>query len=145
MYQERLIEHYKYSPYRGRLQSPSFVSDHHNPSCGDSVYLTGDIRDGKMAQLLFEGKGCVISQAAASFLCNLCSGKSLEELARYNAADMLQLVGIPLGPTRLRCALLVLDALHAGLTVYYRSSLHKKEGDDAESCKTYGADEASTP
>lgn len=120
LYQDILIEHYRHSRYRGTLAHADFSSEEHNPSCGDSVSFTGIIRDGKITQLMFDGKGCVISQAAASLLIEQVCNKTIADVMQLDAAYMKQLVGIPLGPTRLRCALLPLEALQQGLASWQK-------------------------
>ena len=76
------------------------------------------IQDGHLIEIRFQGEGCVISQAAASLLTEQTVQKPLSLLETLNKDFMLTLVGIPLGPTRLRCALLSLEALHEGLALY---------------------------
>jgi nitrogen fixation protein NifU and related proteins len=115
LYQEELVEHYKNPSNKKQLENPSFDVVQHNPSCGDQIAMQGIIKDGTVVDLGFNGAGCVISQAAASMLTELCMGKSVEDLAKITAHDIQQLVKIPLGPTRLKCALLCLQVLQAGL------------------------------
>jgi nitrogen fixation NifU-like protein len=115
MYHDQLMDHYHNPRHHGSIASPTFSTGQYNPSCGDAVALTGIVKDGILADIAFQGKGCVISQAAASMLCAYACGKSVAEIAQLDAEFMLNLVGIPLGPTRLRCALLVLYALKQGI------------------------------
>lgn len=116
LYHDLLMDHYHHPRHRGTIAHPTFNSGQHNPSCGDAVTLTGVLVDGTLTEVAFEGKGCVISQAAASLLCEYALGKSIDQLHALDADAMLALVGIPLGPTRMRCALLVLQALQSALT-----------------------------
>lgn len=111
MYHDLLMDHYHNPRHHGAVAHPSFSTGQYNPSCGDAIALTGIIADGILVDIAFQGKGCVISQAAASMLCAYAIGKPLAELTTLDADFMLKLIGIPLGPTRLRCALLVLYAL----------------------------------
>ena len=76
------------------------------------------VEDDLLVGISFKGKGCVISQAAASLLTELVKGKRIEELEEITKDDMTSLVGISLGPTRLRCALLPLESLHKALSLY---------------------------
>lgn len=115
IYQDRLMDYYRYPRNRGTLATPDFSSDEHNPSCGDSVCMQGIIKDGIIMQIVFDGRGCVISQAAASMLAEQCIGKTFHEVLLLTPTFMIELVGIELGPTRLKCALLSLQALHTGL------------------------------
>ena len=121
LYQEELMDHFKYPRNKKKLESPDFSSGKHNPSCGDSVSIEGivekDPETGKLKikELAFDGSGCVISQAAASMLTQFCKGKFVDQVMAMNKDDILKLVKIELGPTRLRCALLCLDALKSAL------------------------------
>lgn len=119
LYQQELMDHYRNPRNRGVLEHPDFASEQHNPSCGDSVALQGKVENGVVTILMFTGAGCVISQAAASLLTEYCRGKSISELRELQAAVILKLVGIPLGPTRAKCALLVYDALVQALKDYH--------------------------
>ncbi len=115
LYQQELIDHYKNPRNQGTLPDADFTSDEHNPSCGDKIQMTGTLDGDRITALAFTGFGCVISQAAASLLTELSVGKTGAEVQAFNAQTMQELVGIPLGPTRLKCALLALQALHQGL------------------------------
>jgi len=118
IYHELLTEHYRNPRNKGHLKKPDFSSAQFNPSCGDSVLFEGHIRDGRIEAIAFDGTGCVISQAAASLLSELVIGKTLDEVLKLDTAFMKELVGIPLGPVRLKCALLPLQALQDGLNRY---------------------------
>jgi nitrogen fixation NifU-like protein len=117
-YHDVLLDHFRHSRYRGTLENPDFLTNTANPSCGDTVTFQGRVKEGMLIELAFTGSGCVISQAAASLLVQASKGKSVGMLMAYNAAFMRSLVGIELGPTRLRCALLSLEALQAGAQLY---------------------------
>jgi nitrogen fixation NifU-like protein len=115
IYQQRLTDHYRNPRNRGVIERPDFFSGVVNPSCGDEISLTGTIGDGRITAINFQGVGCVISQAAASLLTQQVLALSLAQARALDAEYMRTLVGIELGPTRLKCALLPLDALHAAL------------------------------
>lgn len=118
MYQEELLEHYKYPLNTTPLESPTFSSGKTNPSCGDIMHIEGIIIDNTVTQLSFRGKGCVISQAAASMVTEECTGKTVEDILGISSETIAELVGIPLGPVRLKCALLCLEALKIGIIQY---------------------------
>jgi len=122
IYHDLLTDHYRNPRNRGRLAKPDFASAQFNPSCGDSVLFEGHIRDGTLVAVAFEGAGCIISQAAASLLSEAVIEKTLKEILALNATFMRELVGIPLGPVRLKCALLPLQALQDGITRYLEQS-----------------------
>src|ERR1700722_11303177 len=106
LYQEELMDHYRFPHNKGQLEKPDFNSGHHNPSCGDSIQLQGCIYKGILTSIAFEGKGCVISQAAASMLTQEVKNKDITQILTFDASFMCALLGIELGPMRLQCALL---------------------------------------
>jgi nitrogen fixation NifU-like protein len=118
IYQQQLMDHYYHPRHKGTLAHPDFTSDVINPSCGDSISWQGRVQGTALEDLAFTGKGCVISQASASLLAEHVIRKSLHEIQHMTPADMIKLVGIELGPTRLRCALLALEALQTGIHTY---------------------------
>ena len=117
-YADFLLDHYHHPRNRGKLNNPNFTFHILNPSCGDQVTLEGTIHDEIITQCYFEGKGCVISLAAASILTTLAVGKTMNEVKNLQPQDLLKIMQVTLGPTRLRCALLPLEALHTALHNY---------------------------
>jgi nitrogen fixation NifU-like protein len=116
LYREVIIDHYKNPSYRGHLDPHdiSFVDD--NPLCGDHIQI--DLRvdeKGRIKEAAFDGHGCAISQASADLLLESIQGKSLDEVKALTKQDVLNLLGIELGPVRLKCALLSLKVLKAGV------------------------------
>ena len=119
LYQERIMDHYHHPRNKGRLERPDFTSEQLNPSCGDSILFDATVRTNKVIdKLLFVGQGCAISQAAASMLTEQCIGISLDAILSMNVDCVLSSIGMPLGPTRVRCALLPLQALQQGIVDY---------------------------
>lgn len=121
LYREELLDHFRHPRNRGTLSNPDSATEVLNPSCGDQILLEIQVVDDRIAQIAFQGKGCVISQAAASMLTEFAKGKTVKELEVLTKDDMLSLLGIDLGPTRLRCALLALESLHTALSLYKES------------------------
>lgn len=117
MYREQILEHAKYPHNFGTLEGPTISHEEHNPLCGDRVRIDLLIEDDVIADVRFSGRGCAISQASASLLTDELRGMSVEAAKAYSKEDLLELIGIPLSknPTRLKCALLSLKALKAGL------------------------------
>lgn len=116
LYREVIIEHYKNPSYRGKLDPHDISFADNNPLCGDHIQI--DLRvdaEGNVAEALFDGHGCAISQASADLLMELIVGKPLEEVKKLNKQDILDMLGIDLGPVRLKCALLSLKVLKAGV------------------------------
>jgi nitrogen fixation protein NifU and related proteins len=118
LYEQELLQHYRTSSFKGRLQNPSWVSDSCNPSCGDVIRFEGIVADDYLSQVMFDGAGCVISQATASLLAHKIVGRPIQEIENLTSCQVIALVKIPLGPTRSRCALLSFEALTGGLAKY---------------------------
>ena len=116
LYQEELMEHYRYPQNIKPLTNPHFSATESNPSCGDSMYIEGYINDNAISNLCFKGSGCVISQATASMLTQKCIGSSLIMVRSLSQSDIVELIGIELGPVRLKCALLSLHVLQRGIS-----------------------------
>lgn len=117
-YQEELLDHYKHPRNKKTIENPDFTAGQDNPSCGDTIAMQGKIEQMRITDLGFNGSGCVISQAAASMLTEHCVGKTVSEVLKLSKDDILALIGIKLGPTRLKCALLSLEVLQQGLLEY---------------------------
>ena len=116
LYREVIIERYKSPQFRGRLDPHDITFEDDNPLCGDHIHV--DLRlgaDGRVSQAAFDGHGCAISQASADLLIESIHGKTIEEVKALTKADVLELLGIELGPVRLKCALLALKVLKAGV------------------------------
>lgn len=120
VYNDHLLEHYHHPRNKGTLEHPSLSSGVYNPSCGDSVSVQAQVQDGKILQAKFEAIGCVISCAAASMVVDLALGKTIDEVLAFDKSTMLDLIKIELGPTRLRCGLLALEALQTGIREYQK-------------------------
>jgi nitrogen fixation NifU-like protein len=116
LYREIIIEHYKNPSYRGELDPHDITFEDENPLCGDQIRI--DLRldeDGKVKEAAFSGHGCAISQASADLLLESIQGKSVDEIKTLSKQDILELLGIELTPVRLKCALLSLKVLKAGV------------------------------
>lgn len=112
IYQKELIlSHWRNPRNFGRIESPNKKSFLSNPSCGDEVRIEAKIEKGKVKEIKFWGRGCIISMATASLLTEYAKGKTIAHLKKLNKDFIFQLIGIQLGPTRLKCALLPLEAL----------------------------------
>ena len=118
LYQEELMDHYKFPRNKQKIKDPDFLSGDGNPTCGDKVYIEGKIKDNKITEIGFDGSGCVISQASASMLTEKVLGKSVDEVLNLTKDDIVKMLGIELGPNRLKCALLSLQVLKKGLSEF---------------------------
>jgi nitrogen fixation NifU-like protein len=110
-----LLDHYKHPHNHGSLPGADIVHSEGNPSCGDQLEISLKTRDGAVEDIRFQGKGCIISMAAASILTDLMKGEPLERVKALTKEEMLENIGIPIGPMRLKCALLALKVLKAGV------------------------------
>ena len=116
LYRELIIDRYKNPHYRGTLDPHDISFEDDNPLCGDHIRI--DLRvdeHDRVVEALFSGQGCAISQASADLLIESVIGKNLEEVRALSKEDILELIGIQLGPVRLKCALLSLKVLKAGV------------------------------
>ena len=114
-YRELIIDRYQNPHFRGELNPNDITFEDSNPLCGDELRI--DLRideNDDIVEAAFSGRGCAISLASADMLLEFVHGKSLEEVKQLSKADILELLGIELGPVRLKCALLSLKVLKAG-------------------------------
>jgi nitrogen fixation NifU-like protein len=115
-YRENILDHYRNPRNKGRLENPTHMHEEHNPLCGDVIRIDLHVNgEGIIDQVGFEGQGCAISQASASMLTEMIQGKTLEEAKEISKEDILEALGIEIGPVRLKCALLSLKVLKAGI------------------------------
>jgi nitrogen fixation protein NifU and related proteins len=120
LYREDILDHYAHPHHHGTLTDADISIGDNNPSCGDrisiDVKLSPDHRT--IADIAFSGDGCVISQAATSMLMDAVVGKTVDEVQRLDRHAVLDLLGVPLTPTRIKCAMLGLKVLQAGVYRY---------------------------
>jgi nitrogen fixation NifU-like protein len=116
LYREKILDHYQNPRNYGLLDNPDISYEDDNPLCGDVIRIDARLdEDGRVCQVGFSGEGCAISKAAASMLTERVLGKSLDEIKQISKDDVLEMLGIKLGPVRLKCALLSLKVLKAGV------------------------------
>jgi len=116
MYREVILDHYKAPRNHGILDPNDAVAEGQNPLCGDEVTVSVRFGDGDIIESVgFEGRGCAISQAATSMLTDLVKGRSAQEVAVMQKEELLEEIGIPLSPVRLKCALLGMGVLKVAL------------------------------
>lgn len=115
MYREQIIDLYEHPLNQGHLESPDFSYEEDNPLCGDVVRIDVKLDEQmRVADVKWSGEGCAISQASASLLTEEIKGKTLEEIKAFSKDELLDLLGIQLSMTRVKCALLSLKVLKAG-------------------------------
>ena len=116
-YRERILDHYRSPRHRGELDSADVQAELENPVCGDVVRIALRLNEqGRVAGVAFDGKGCVLSMAAASMLAEHIHGRDVSAVVGLTDQDMLDLLGVELGPVRVNCALLPLRALEKALS-----------------------------
>lgn len=115
LYREMILDHYRDPRNKGRLDPADISYEDDNPLCGDEIHLYLRLDgENRVTEVAWEGDGCAISMASASMLSEEIKGKTLEELRHLGKDHILEMLGIELGPVRLKCALLSLKVLKAG-------------------------------
>ncbi|PIW36936.1 MAG: Fe-S cluster protein [Candidatus Kerfeldbacteria bacterium CG15_BIG_FIL_POST_REV_8_21_14_020_45_12] len=115
IYQEEILDHYRHPRNSGSVENPDIIQTERNSSCGDELIFSFKLADGKVAEVMFTGEGCAISQAAASMLTEDITGQAITKAKQLTPDDVIDLLGIELGPTRLKCALLPVQAITKAL------------------------------
>ena len=116
IYQETILDYARHPRNFGRLEDADISHEENNPLCGDVVRIDLKVGpDDRVVDVRFSGKGCAISQAAASMLTEQIQGRPLDEVKAIGKDDILELLGIPISAARMKCALLGLKVLKAGL------------------------------
>ena len=121
LYREVILDHYKNPRSHGLIEDADAVAEGQNPLCGDEISVSVRFgEDDTIEQIGFEGRGCAISQAATSMLTDLVKGRTAQEVSAMPKDELLEEIGIPPTPVRLKCALLGLGVL--------KVALHKSKG-----------------
>jgi nitrogen fixation NifU-like protein len=122
LYREVILDHYKNPRGHGVLEDADVSAEGQNPLCGDevSIYVSFEPGSDIIEEVKFSGRGCAISQAATSMLMEMTQGRSASDVASMTKDDLLDELGIPLTPVRLKCAILGLTTL--------KLALHKGKG-----------------
>ena len=115
LHREVILDHYKNPRGQGALANADAEAEGQNPLCGDEVAISVALDGETIEDVRFRGRGCAISQAATSMLTELVKGRTIAEVAEMPKDELLDEVGIPLTPVRLKCALLGLGVLKVAL------------------------------
>ncbi len=127
IYTDIILDYYRHPKNFGEIKDAQIKSKDTNPMCGDIVEMCVKINGGCVMDAKFCGKGCAISQAAASMLIETIQGKSLDEIKNVSKEDVLGMLGIELSAIRLKCALLPLKVLKIGVINFLGSKLDEAE------------------
>lgn len=115
LYREEVMDHYQNPRNFGKMTDANVMYHDYNPVCGDELSIQARIENGTIQKTMFTGKGCAISQAAASMLTTEVQNKSQKEALEMTQNDMLKIIRINPGPVRIKCAMLALRALQKGI------------------------------
>ena len=123
VYREIILEHWRHPHNFVQIEKAGkktfvhngpkarYIASRYNPSCGDEIRLEILFKEDQVKEVKFPGVGCAISQASASLLTDYLKGKKIKDLEKIDKDTILKLLGVEIGPTRLKCALLSLEAL----------------------------------
>ena len=128
-YREYILDHYRNPRNYGKLDQPDVHAEDSNPLCGDQLAMDLLVEGDCIKEVRFQGRGCAISQAAASMLSEKIEGKTVQEVVALGKDDVLEDLGIDISPARTKCAFLSLRVLHRGLAI---AGLEKPDREEEE-------------
>ena len=121
MYRENIVDHFKNPTHKGELTDYTIKFHDSNPLCGDDITVFVSVDENNVVrEARFIGEGCAISLASADMLMESIEGMKLEDVMNLSQDDIKALLGIPLTPVRLKCAILGLKVLQAGVTLHLK-------------------------
>ncbi len=115
LYRENILDHSRHPRNKGEIDDPTATYQDTNPLCGDEVRMDVRIEGDAVAEIKFSGRGCAISQASASMLTEMVAGQSLEQVKAISREDILDELGVPISPARMKCAMLGLKVLKSAI------------------------------
>lgn len=122
LYAENILDHYRHPRHAGDLAEPAVTHGEENVSCGDTIDLSLKIENGMVTDVGWHGTGCAISQAAMSLLSEELIGKAIADVESLTPKHIYDLLGVEIGPRRVKCALLCLHAL--------KNAIRKSRGEE---------------
>ncbi|HLC87846.1 MAG TPA: iron-sulfur cluster assembly scaffold protein [Patescibacteria group bacterium] len=122
IYRDIILDHFKNPSNYGLLEDPDFKTTDYNPLCGDEISITGKVKNGKLASVKFESRGCAISKASASIMTEKFLKKNINKINLMKPEEYLQILEIELSPSRIKCALLGFSSLKKALNDFTSSS-----------------------
>lgn len=117
LYREIIIEHHKTPHNFGTLDPADYTAEDTNPLCGDQIRMDLRVKDNIVTDVAFSGRGCAVSIASASMLTDMIKGMTLDEVRAITKDDLLEEIGIPVSPARIKCATLGLNVLNLSLAL----------------------------
>ena len=117
LYKEIVLDHYKNPHNFGTLDPADYTAEDSNPLCGDQIRIDLHVEDGIVTDIKFQGRGCAVSMASASILTDMVKGQPLDEVRAITKDDLLDEIGIPVSPARMKCATLGLNVLNLSLAL----------------------------
>ncbi|HWG89268.1 MAG TPA: SUF system NifU family Fe-S cluster assembly protein [Candidatus Thermoplasmatota archaeon] len=119
MYRDHILEHYRKPRNFGVLKDAHIDHREDNPLCGDDIRITMKLApDNTVSEVKFQGRGCAISQASASLLTTKVKGMPIDQVKQLTRDDVVAMLGIPVSPVRLKCAILSLAVTRNGIDLY---------------------------
>jgi len=119
LYQEIILDHFKYPRNEGLLDKPDIFAEDLNPLCGDKVNINLKVDEtGKILQMGFVGEGCAISKASTSILSEDIIGKNIDEIELMPDAKIYEMIHVEVSPARVKCALLGLSTIKKAIKIY---------------------------
>lgn len=118
IYQEELMFHYKNPSNTGKLEDPTVETTANNPFCGDKLNMQMHIDKGIVKDIKFEADACAVAVAASSMLTEHIKGKGVEEIKKFSKEQLLDLIGVQLTTSRVKCAVLPLEAVQKLVQAY---------------------------
>jgi nitrogen fixation NifU-like protein len=115
MYQQNILDRYRNPRNKGTIEKPTIRYRENNPLCGDEIEIQILVDKGAVKDVKFEGKGCAISMSSVDMLVDRVKKRKLSELMKLDRQEVLEMLGIPITPPRLKCALLGLGVLKVGI------------------------------
>ena len=129
-YREYILDHYRNPRNYGKLEEPDAHAEDSNPLCGDQLAIDLKVDGERVTEVRFQGRGCAISQAAASMLSEMIEGHTIDEVIHLGKDDVLEALGISISPARTKCAFLSLRVLHRSLALAGLEKPKMSEDDD---------------